>query len=68
MDVDEYQVKNHRYTIFIDDNPNKVLEPIWGYAAQPLVSLREACKPLHKIVSRLEPHIWVALENLEKSS
>ncbi len=63
MDVDEYQVKNHRYTIFIDDNPNKVLEPIWGYAAQPLVSLREACKPLHKIVSRLEPHIWVALEN-----
>jgi hypothetical protein len=63
MAINEYEIKNRRYTLILDDDPNKILEPIWGYASKPLVSLREACEPLLHIVSRLEPHIWVALEN-----
>lgn len=39
-----------------------------GYADEPLVSLKEACVPLHSIVSRLEPHIWVALGNSKTPS
>jgi hypothetical protein len=68
MSTDEEAPINRRYLLSIGDDPTKVLEPIWGYASEPLLSLEEACKPLHNIVSRLAPHIWVALENSKTPS
>ncbi|CAF4093301.1 unnamed protein product, partial [Adineta steineri] len=68
MIANEGETINRRYLLNIGDDPSKVLEPIWGYAHLPLVPLEEACKPLHNIISRLEPHIWVALENSKNPS
>jgi hypothetical protein len=63
-----YNIINRRYLLNTSDDPSEVLEPVWGYAREPLVSLSEACKPLHNIVSRLEPHILVALQNSKHPS
>ncbi|CAF0742866.1 unnamed protein product [Adineta steineri] len=68
MIANEGETINRRYLLNIGDDPSKVLEPIWGYAHLPLVPLEEACKSLHNIISRLEPHIWVALENSKNPS
>ena len=68
MATDECDNINRRYLLNIGDDPSAVLEPIWGYAHEPLTSLTEACTPLHNLISRLEPHIWVALENSKSPS
>ncbi|CAF3940622.1 unnamed protein product [Adineta steineri] len=54
---------NPRYLLGISDEPKQLLQPITGYAYEPLLSLEEACEPLLDIVPRLEPHIWIAKEN-----
>ncbi|CAF4274500.1 unnamed protein product, partial [Rotaria sordida] len=54
---------NCRYLSGISDEPKQLLEPISGYAHEPLLSLEEACEPLLNIVSRLPVHIWIAKQN-----
>lgn len=54
---------NHRYLSGFGDEPRQFLQPISGYANEPLLSLEQACQPLVSIVPRLEPHVWVAKQN-----
>lgn len=54
---------NRRYLQGIDDEPQQLLEPIFGYAYEPLLSLEEACESLLSIVPRLAAHIWIAKQN-----
>lgn len=58
-----FEYINPRYTIGIEDECNEVLQPISGYAKEPLLSLEEACEPLKNLVPRLETYIWVAKQN-----
>ena len=41
------------YLMSSGDKTEQVLEPIRGYASEPILSLEEACKPLHEIIPRL---------------
>jgi hypothetical protein len=54
---------NPRYLLGIFDEPKQLLQPISGYAHEPLLPLEKACEPLLDIVPRLPPHIWVAKQN-----
>jgi hypothetical protein len=54
---------NPRYLLGLSDEPKQMLEPIAGYAYEPLLSLEEACEPIINIVPRLPAHIWIAKEN-----
>ncbi|CAF1459055.1 unnamed protein product, partial [Didymodactylos carnosus] len=47
----------------IEKDPEQILEPIYGYASEPLLSLEEACEPLLPIVAGLPEHIRIAIEN-----
>lgn len=58
-----FEYINPRYTFGIDDEHNQILQPISGYAQEPLLPLEEACEPLHTIVPRLEAYVWVAKQN-----
>jgi hypothetical protein len=48
------------YLMSSDDKTNQVLEPITGYASKPILSLEEACQPLHAIIPRLNHFVTVA--------
>ncbi|CAF4874755.1 unnamed protein product, partial [Rotaria sp. Silwood2] len=50
------------------DERKQLLEPISGYAHEPVLSLEEACEPLLNIVSRLPVHIWIAKQNSTSSA
>ncbi|CAF3341138.1 unnamed protein product [Rotaria sp. Silwood2] len=63
MDTSSNKHINQRYLSGISDEPKQLLEPISGYAHEPLLSLEEACEPLLNIVSRLPVHIWIAKQN-----
>ena len=54
---------NPRYLAGISDEPKQLLQPISGYAAEPLLSLEEACEPLQSIIPQLSTYIWIAKEN-----
>lgn len=54
---------NVRYIVGVDEEPRQILQPITGYASEPLLSLEEACEPLLNIVPRLGTYIWIAKEN-----
>jgi hypothetical protein len=58
-----FEFINPRYLAGISDEPKQLLQPISGYAREPLLSLEEACEPLIPIVPRLQAHIWVAKQN-----
>jgi hypothetical protein len=58
-----FEYINPRYLLGIADEPKQLLEPIAGYAREPLLSLEEACIPVMAIVPRLEVHIWIAKQN-----
>jgi hypothetical protein len=60
MDI---KLMNPRYLAGVSDEPKQMLQPISGYAHEPLLSLEEACERLVPIVPRLEAHIWVAKQN-----
>ena len=54
---------NPRYLLGISDEPKQLLQPIAGYAFEPILPIEEACKPLISIVARLEAHVWIAKQN-----
>lgn len=54
---------NPRYLSGISDEPKQLLQPITGYASEPLLPLEEACEPLQSIVPQLSTYIWIAKEN-----
>jgi hypothetical protein len=58
-----FEYINPRYLSGISDEPKQILQPISGYARQPLLPLEEACEPLIPMIPRLEAYIWVAKEN-----
>jgi hypothetical protein len=58
-----FETINPRYLLGVTDEPKQLLEPILGYAHEPLLSLEEACEPILTIVSQLPVHIWIAKEN-----
>ena len=63
MDDNTDEKINPRYTAGISDEPKQMLQPITGYAHEPLLSLEEACEPLLNIVPRLPAYMWVAKQN-----
>lgn len=63
MQTPSFEYINPRYLSGIVDEPKQLLQPIAGYAHEPLLSLEEACEPLTDLVPRLEAHIWVAKQN-----
>jgi hypothetical protein len=63
MGTSLFEIINLRYLQGISDELNQLLQPISGYAREPLLSLEEACEPLLPLVPRLPPHIWIAKEN-----
>ena len=58
-----FEYINPRYLSGLADDPKQLLQPIAGYAYEPLLSLEEACEPILSIVPRLPAHIWIAKEN-----
>ena len=54
---------NRRYLSGVTDEPKQMLQPIQGYALEPLLSLEDACEPIMNIVPSLPAHIWIAKEN-----
>jgi hypothetical protein len=58
-----FEYINPRYLLNLGDDPKQLLEPIAGYAHEPLLSLEEACEPVVSIVARLPAHIWIAKQN-----
>lgn len=58
-----FEYINQRYLSTIADEPRQILQPISGYASEPLLSLEEACQPLLSIIPRLEAYTWVAKQN-----
>ena len=63
MNEAAFEYINQRYLSGIADEPRQILQPITGYASEPLLSLEEACQPLLSIIPRLETYIWVAKQN-----
>ena len=63
MGTSLFEFINPRYLLGISDEPKQLLQPITGYADEPLLSLEEACEPLLNIVARLPVNIWIAKEN-----
>jgi hypothetical protein len=63
MGTSLFDMINPRYLLSFGDEPKQLLQPISGYAHEPLLSLEEACQPLLNIVPSLPPHIWVAKQN-----
>ena len=63
MENDITAAINRRYLSGLSDEPKQILQPISGYTHEPLLTLEEACEPLHNIVPRLPAHIWVAKQN-----
>jgi hypothetical protein len=59
---------NPRYLLGITDEPKQLLQPILGYALEPLLSLEDACQPVLTIVPHLSAHIWIAKENSKNPS
>jgi hypothetical protein len=63
MDVRSSRSINRRYLQGVSDEPKQLLQPIFGYAHESLLSLEDACEPLLTIVPRLPQHAWVAKQN-----
>ncbi|CAF3797369.1 unnamed protein product [Rotaria sp. Silwood1] len=68
MDTSRKHTINQRYLFGISDEPKQLLEPISGYAHEPLLPLEEACEPLLNIVPSLPAHIWIAKQNSKNPS
>jgi hypothetical protein len=59
-----YRPTNHRLvTETIADEPRRMLLPITGYAARPLLTLEEACQPLVTLINDLPRFVQVAKKN-----
>ncbi|CAF0961009.1 unnamed protein product [Rotaria sordida] len=54
---------NSRYTDIIGEPVARLLSPIKGYEAVPLVSLEEAVVPIGKFFDCIEENVWIAKEN-----
>jgi hypothetical protein len=59
---------NQRYLSGIIDEPKQLLQPILGYALEPLLPLEDACQSILTIVPNLATHIWIAKENSKQPS
>ncbi|CAF3500908.1 unnamed protein product [Rotaria socialis] len=63
MNTISKELINLRYLGSSIDEPKKLLQPITGYAYEPLLTLEEACEPLLNIIPHLRTYIWIAKEN-----
>ena len=63
MSTGLFEFINPRYILGLGDDPKQLLQPIAGYAQEPLLPLEDACEPLLDIVGRLPAHIWIAKQN-----
>ena len=63
MDSKLFEYINGRYLQGVTNEPKQLLEPIYGYAHEPLLTLEEACEPLSSLVPRLPAHIWIPKTN-----
>jgi hypothetical protein len=68
MTTVSFEYINPRYLLGISDEPKQLLQPISGYAREPLLPLEEACEPLITLVFRLEAHVWIAKQNSKNPS
>jgi len=68
MSITSFEYINPRYLLGISDEPKQLLQPISGYAREPLLPLEEACEPLITLVPRLEAHVWIAKQNSKNPS
>ncbi len=50
----------------IAQEPKQLLKAIKGYEKEPLLSLEEACEPLHKILDELDENIVIAKKNCKR--
>jgi hypothetical protein len=50
----------------IAQEPKQLLKAIQGYEKEELVSLEEACEPLHRILDELHENIITAMKNSRK--
>lgn len=66
MDQELIRYIDRRYLQSFRDEPQQLLEPIFGYADEPLLSLEEACEPLLSIFPRLPKHIQIAKRKSKK--
>ena len=66
MDQELIEYNNRRHLQGVTDEPQQLLEPISGYACEPLLSLEEACEPLLSIFPRLPTHIQIAKQKSKK--
>lgn len=57
---------NPRFLSNIQDEPKNILQPISGYEREPLLSLEDACIPLHSLVDNLEQNIWISKQNCQQ--
>ncbi|CAF1394678.1 unnamed protein product [Didymodactylos carnosus] len=60
--LNERRNPNPRYLLASTHEPKQTLEPITGYAGEPLLSLEKACEPLLLIVPRLSLYVSRAKE------
>lgn len=63
MSSPSFEYINPRYLLGTGNEPKQLLQPISGYASEPLLPLEEACEPLLDIVPRLSTYIWIAKQN-----
>src|SRR5689334_4267294 len=54
---------NSRYTDLVGEPVARLLSPIKGYEAAPLVSLEETVVPIAKFFDCIEENVWIAKEN-----
>jgi len=54
---------NSRYTDLIGEPVARLLSPIKGYEAVPLVSLEQAVAPIAHLFDCIEENVWIAKEN-----
>jgi hypothetical protein len=58
------------YGNFHDDRnvqSQQMLEPIFGFINGPILSLKEACQPLHDLIEHLTSTIKFSIKNAENS-
>jgi hypothetical protein len=54
---------NSRYTDLVGEPVARLLSPIKGYEASPLVSLEQAITPITHLFDGIEENVWIAKEN-----
>lgn len=61
-DMEPQTRRNNFRLLILDPTNTAIIDPIIGYAQEPLLSLAEACAPLVDIVHNIYLHVSIALE------